>query len=162
MLASIKTELKRWSSGNLPWFGCCSAIKMTVFPRLLYLFQWLPIKVPPAFLREVNRVFANCIWNYKPPTTSFMTLRRTKRQGGTRLVQTCHFKTVGGREALVITNITTCSSVVWIRTSFLNKTTSHYRYDVGKMPDALLDREDLTSLSHYRLSPSRWAPTWNL
>lgn len=61
-LASLKLELKHWDMGNLSWFGCCNAVKMVSFPRLLYLSQTLPIKIPAPFLWEVNRTFAVFIW----------------------------------------------------------------------------------------------------
>lgn len=100
LLAFIKLDCKRWSRGKQSWFGRCNAIKMTAFPRLLCIFQTLPINLPSSFLKDVTQVFTNFVWNYKRPRVPFRTLHRARLEGGlsfpdaTLYYQACHLSRV--------------------------------------------------------------------
>lgn len=67
---------------KLSWMGRCNAIKITAFPRLLYLFQTLPIKVPVLFLLDVSRAFTKFVWNFKRSRDPFKTLYCPRSLGG--------------------------------------------------------------------------------
>lgn len=64
LLTSIHSDRQKWAKGKLSWMGRCNAAKMSTFPRLLYLFQTLPIKIPSRYLRDVNKTFAEFVWNH--------------------------------------------------------------------------------------------------
>lgn len=49
LLQKIQVDLKKWSSGYFSWFGRAAIIKMNILPRILYLLQTIPIKIPPKF-----------------------------------------------------------------------------------------------------------------
>lgn len=67
LLATIKKDLQKWQHGLFSWYGRCGIVKMNILPRLLYHFQALPIQVPTAFQKMVNRVLAQFVW---APTVS--------------------------------------------------------------------------------------------
>ena len=46
ILKHISEDLERWSTLPLSLIGRVESIRMNVLPRLLYLFQMLPIEVP--------------------------------------------------------------------------------------------------------------------
>lgn len=48
ILQSIKNDLTKWSSGQFSWFGRIAILKMNVLPRILYILQTVPIKLPPT------------------------------------------------------------------------------------------------------------------
>ncbi|PIO28457.1 hypothetical protein AB205_0192880 [Aquarana catesbeiana] len=41
----LEADLGNWTKGEVPWLGRIHAIKMTLLPRLLYLFRALPINL---------------------------------------------------------------------------------------------------------------------
>lgn len=46
---------------TLMWSGRCSSLKMTVLPRILYLMQTLPIRLPITFFKRINTMFCNFV-----------------------------------------------------------------------------------------------------
>lgn len=52
MIYKCRGELEKWSRCGLSWLGRVHAVKMTLLPRLLYLFRSLPIPLTKSFLRK--------------------------------------------------------------------------------------------------------------
>lgn len=46
LLHNIKHDLMQWHALTLTWFGCCSAFKMVIVPRILFLLQTLLLQLP--------------------------------------------------------------------------------------------------------------------
>lgn len=51
LLTKIAADLLIWTRKPLSWFSRTKVIKMIVLPKILYLFQALPIAVPPSFFK---------------------------------------------------------------------------------------------------------------
>lgn len=58
----FKLDLQRWDKEIFTWFGRITIIKMNVMPRLLYLFQTLPVKISTGYLRDLRARFVKFIW----------------------------------------------------------------------------------------------------
>lgn len=54
-LLNLKQDLQQRHS--LTWFGWCKALKMMVHPRILYVFQALPITIPVTFFKLACSLF---------------------------------------------------------------------------------------------------------
>ncbi len=60
-------------------------IKMNMLPRLLYLFQSLPVEVPLKQFREWDKWISRFIWRGRRPRIKFKTLQLSKEKGGRAL-----------------------------------------------------------------------------
>lgn len=48
-LNTIRTDLQKWTQMAHSWFGKISTVKINILPRLLFLFQMIPYKIPIWF-----------------------------------------------------------------------------------------------------------------
>lgn len=82
MISNLKQLLKTWSPHRIPFLGKITAIKMTILPKLLYLFRALPVKISKSYLLKLQAHFNRFIWKDKPPRFSREVLYRPYRLGG--------------------------------------------------------------------------------
>lgn len=64
MYRKLETDLQSWSLHNISWLGKIHSIKMTLLPRLLYLFQSLPIEIRKD-LKSFQGKIIKFIWGKK-------------------------------------------------------------------------------------------------
>lgn len=82
LLSSIQQELNKWKP--LSWLGRIHAIKMSLLPKLLYLFQALPIELDREFFRRLKAMILAYIWQGGRARFSFSMLCRHRTEGGSR------------------------------------------------------------------------------
>lgn len=58
---------------------------MNILPRLLYLFQSLPVEIPPKQFFEWDKVISRYIWGGRRPRVRYSTLQLPKEKGGMAL-----------------------------------------------------------------------------
>uniref|UniRef100_A0A8C5MTA5 Reverse transcriptase domain-containing protein n=1 Tax=Leptobrachium leishanense TaxID=445787 RepID=A0A8C5MTA5_9ANUR len=85
LLHSITADLTKWAFPHVTWFGRINVLKMNILPRLLYLFQTLPIAVPTLFFRSLQSKFTTFVWNNHRPRLRFELLTASKSAGGLAL-----------------------------------------------------------------------------
>lgn len=96
LIQNLVNDLKKWSTRLFSWFGRAAIIKMNVLPRLLYLLQTVPVKLPPAFFITYRRTCSDFFWGKLCPRISYSRLTIPKLKGGIGLPdirkyqQACH------------------------------------------------------------------------
>lgn len=85
ILKKLESDLQRWSVIYLSLAGKINCVKMNVLPRLLYLFQSLPIFLPKSFFQSTNRLISSFIWGGKQPRIRREFLEKPKKDGGLAL-----------------------------------------------------------------------------
>lgn len=83
---NIRADLQRWTL--IPFLSLHSkveSIRMNILPRLLYLFQALPVEVPTHQFIEWDKLISRFLWQGKKPRTRYKTLQLNKGKGGLNL-----------------------------------------------------------------------------
>lgn len=70
----IRNDIERWTVLPLDLSSRVEIIKMNLLPRLLYLFQSLPVDIPDKQFRIWDKIISRFIWNGKRPRVKFETL----------------------------------------------------------------------------------------
>lgn len=62
MIKKLTEDLLQWSLYKMSWLGRINAIKMTLLPRILYLFHSLPIPVTKLHINKLQSAIICFIW----------------------------------------------------------------------------------------------------
>ncbi|MBN3289039.1 LIN1 transcriptase, partial [Polypterus senegalus] len=84
-MEKIKQDLHRWSTLHLTLAGRINTVKMNILPKLLFLFQNIPIYINKSFFKQLDSTITSFIWNSKHPRIKRATLQRQKAEGGMAL-----------------------------------------------------------------------------
>lgn len=91
MLTQLSSLLNSWQPLCVSWLGRVAAVKMSLLPKLLYLYRVLPIAIPPYYHRTIqNRVF-KYIWGPTKPRVARSVLLRHKLNGGLGIPSFLHY-----------------------------------------------------------------------
>uniref|UniRef100_A0A670IQP0 Reverse transcriptase domain-containing protein n=1 Tax=Podarcis muralis TaxID=64176 RepID=A0A670IQP0_PODMU len=78
----IKKDLEVWGKLQMSFWGRIAIIKMNVLPRMLFLFQNIPVIKGTKIFKEWQRGISKFIWQGKKPRIKFKLLTDVKERGG--------------------------------------------------------------------------------
>lgn len=113
LMNCIKVDLIRWEILPLSLMGRVETIRMNILPRLLFLFQSLPIPVPSATFTTIGKWFSKFIWQSKPPRLKLRRLLCTKINGGLNLPNLKHYYWAAQLRSMV-SWLTQDKDTVWV------------------------------------------------
>lgn len=67
LMKTINDSINRWTSMPISVMGRVNILKMNVLPKLLYLFQNVPLPPPPEFFIWLKKITVGFIWNNGRP-----------------------------------------------------------------------------------------------
>lgn len=67
----VKKDLVKWNTLNLSLLGTIASIKMNVLPKILYLFQTIPVIKKRSYFLHWKREITNFIWAGKKPRIKY-------------------------------------------------------------------------------------------
>ena len=61
----IKENTNKWKHVLSSWIGRINIIKMSIFPKVIYRFKAIPLKISMTYFTDIEQTFQKFIWNYK-------------------------------------------------------------------------------------------------
>lgn len=175
LLKTIEEDLLRWLNLPISITGRIAAIKMTILPKINYLFSMIPTHPTLTWFKSLDSIITHFYWKNKTPRIKLTTLQKSKAQGGLEAPNFHYYSMANQLQYIYKWTHHTQSDIIWLDIEqslckelniadipFLTKSIKHHTcFNAVTIASTLTAWWKFHQITNSILAPSNLTPLWN-